>query len=170
MDLITNPAGLRVLDSLIRLITDKKEVAKVIAEIDEAREKANVRIAAVGKIGDIDRLNAEANKALYEAGIALAEAKAEAADILRKAGAKATSHTQKQREAKKILERQESRDAALTAREQSVGAREVELQGAMDQAAELQLKATALQAGADELMEKANRQLEVFEQAIARLN
>jgi hypothetical protein len=124
----------------------------------------------VGKIGDIDKLNAEANKALYEAGVALGEAKTEAAIILSTAGVKVTSHIQKQREAKKILEAQESRDAALTAREQSVGAREVELQGAMDQAAELQLKATALQAGADELMEKANRQLEVFEQAIARLN
>jgi hypothetical protein len=169
MDLITNPAGLRVLDSLIRLITDKKEVAKVIAEIDEAREKANVRIAAVGKIGDIDRLVDAVAVNLQESIVTLADAKTEAAGILRKAGVKATSERQKQKEASNILERQESRDAALTAREQSVGAREVELQRAMDQAAELQLEATELKATADERMEEAQKQLKILERAIAQI-
>ncbi|GAF92360.1 unnamed protein product, partial [marine sediment metagenome] len=95
MDLITNPAGLRVLDSLIQLITNKKEIEKVIAEIDAAREKANVRIAAVGKIDDIDKLNAEAAGELRLAVDTLADAKAEATKILRSAGVKATSHKQK---------------------------------------------------------------------------
>ena len=170
MEQIANPAGLRVLESLIHLVENKKEIKKVLAEINEARDDANEKIAVVGKIRDIERIRNQAVSELHEASDTLAKAKREAETLLKKAGVKATSQKEKQRRAAEILSAQEARDQTLAARESSVTAREQELQAHMDQAKSLHAEATGLKATADELMTKANEQLAVFRQAAASIN
>ena len=170
MEQITNPAGLRVLGSLIQLVENKAEIKKVLAELNQARDEANKKIAVVGTIREIDSLKSEAETLLAEADNTLAQAKREAETLLKKAGVKATSQKEKQRRAAEILSAQEARDQTLAARESSVTAREQELQAHMDQAKSLHAEATGLKATADELMAKANEQLAVFRQAAASIN
>lgn len=170
MNEIANPAGLRVLGSLIQFIENKGEIKKVLAEISAARDEANEKIRLVGKIKDIDALKRRAEGASRAAEDALSAAKAEAEDILRKAGAKATSEKEKQRKAREVLKAQEARDTELEARERSVTAREQELQAHMDRTSTLQQEASELKTRADELIAKAEEQLALFQSVASQVN
>ncbi len=170
MNQITNPAGLRVLESLVDFVNNKKEIEKVLTTIHAARDEANERIAVVGKIGDIDRLNGQAATLRQEAQSALGDAKREAESILRKAGVKAMGEKEKQRQAAEILKAADAREKKLDARETSVTAREKELQEHMDQTAVSHKEATELKGVAEELIAKANEQLALFKSVASQLN
>ncbi len=48
MEQIVNPAGLRVLESLVALIRDVDAVENILVEMHKARDEANKRIAVAG--------------------------------------------------------------------------------------------------------------------------
>ena len=160
---IQNPAGLRALESLIQFITDKDSIAKVLRQIHDARDEANAKIAVVGKIDEIDALNAKASEALAEASIELTDAKTQAKRILGKAGKDAAAEKARQNRADSILAAQEARDRDLTTQETNVAARESELQVLMDQVRTQRTEVTELEAQAEALITKANEQLAAFE-------
>jgi len=169
MELISNPAGLRVLDSLIQLITNKAEIEKIIASINAARDEANAKIAVVGTIEDVEKLQDKAQKAVVEAVTTLAEAKAEANKLLGKAGSKAAKQREELRRAREILKGQEERDAQLDARERNVSARENELQALLDQASTQHREATEMKELADAKMAEAESKLKAFREVVARM-
>jgi len=169
MEQISNPAGLRVLDSLIQLITNKTEVKKILEEIESARQAANERIKIVGTIKQIEARDVESRAMLAEAESTLQSAKSEADKILGKAGTKAAAEKAKQKKAREILQAQEDRDAQLDARERSVTAREQELQAQMDQAAVQHQEAVAMREQADVKMAEAESKLKAFQEVVARM-
>ncbi len=167
MNLIARPTGLGVIEFLIELLENKKEVQKVIDEIDAARIKANERIAIVGKAQDVDRLHGKADAALRDANRALEEAKFEAEKVKKKAGLSAVA---KQRKAQEVLQAAVDREAEVSARERTVTAREKELQKHMDATAKLNKEAAELKISADALMVKANEQLALFRGVASQIN
>ena len=169
MNHITNPAGLRVLESLISLIENKSEIKKVLAELNGARDEANARIAVVGKISEIGKLKTQAETALAEAINTLDGAKAEADKILGKAGDKAKREKARQKRADEILKTADDRKAVLDRREETVTARETELQALMNQTTTLQAEATELKTQADALMVEENKRLDQFKNFAARI-
>lgn len=169
MERIANPAGLRVLESLISLISDKDKIGKVLDEIHAARDEANVRIAAVGKIGEIGKLRTRAEEALAEAIDTLDGAKAEAEKILGEAGAKAKTEKARQKRADAILAAADDRKAALDNRDELVTARETELQSEMDRTTTLHAEATDLKVKADALIIEANERRERFKNFAATI-
>jgi chromosome segregation ATPase len=169
MQAIESPAGLRVLSSLIDLIDNKSAIKKVIAEIDDKIEEANAKIAVVGKISEIGKLRTQAQEAFSEAINTLDNAKSEAKSIVGKAKGKAGKETARQKHADQILAAADAREEKLTGREQSIGAREVELQRLMDQNRAAQKEARALKASAEELIASAEAKLAAFENFASKL-
>ena len=144
MNYIDNPAGLRVLTSLVDLINNSKEVEKVLDEINKARDEANKKIAVVGKIKDIVELRGKAAAALEEAEGALAKAKREADVILGQAGSTAAAEGARQKRADEIFAAAEDREKALDARASKLADGERELQGKMDAISGLKIDFNAL--------------------------
>ena len=134
MNQIQNPAGLRVLESLVGLINNADEVDKILASIRKARDEANEKIAVVGKIKDVDRLRGQAAEALEKATSTLSDAEAKADGILKKAGDAAVIAQEKQLRADGVTAAYEKKMAALESRETRVTAREEGLQTDLDQA------------------------------------
>jgi hypothetical protein len=134
MKQIANPAGLQVLGALVELIRNTDEVEKVLAEINQARDAANEKIAVVGSIEEIERCSEQAADSLHEAKDTLARAKREANMILGEAGAAAAGEKEKRRRADALVEEYKTRLAELEAREAKVKARELEMQEDMDRA------------------------------------
>ena len=164
---IANPAGLRMLEAVIHVIDNKSEVKKILKEINDARDEANTKIAAVGKIEDINSLRKQAEESLQEAINTLDNAKSEADKILGKAGAKAIKEKERQKRADEILKAADAREEKLNAREKSIASRESELQEMMDRAAASHTEAMELKSKADELMVEANERLNRFKQFAA---
>ncbi len=127
MDTLQNPSGLRLLESLIKLLRNSDEIEKVIATIHKARDEANEKIAVVGKIADIERFRNEAVALLEEATSTLSNAEQKAKVILQEAGARADAEQEAQGRADTLiaayqtkLKALEKREAKITAREQAV--------------------------------------------------
>jgi len=169
MQHIDNPAGLGFLESLMYFIKNEKEISKVLAEIHTARDDANVRIAAVGKIGDIESLVAQAQADRSEASGALSDAKRDAASMLQKAGVKSQTEKARQAEAAEVLSRQEERNADLDTRERGMVEREEVLREREIDAGELATKAETQLSKARALSAETDAKLETLRAALAQV-
>jgi len=166
---LPNLAGLQVLDSLVRIVENKSEIKKVIAEIREAHDEANAKIVAAGKIRDIDLALSEASRDRAEAARELGRAKQEAAALRGEAGEAARAEKERQRRADEILAGQQKASRQLAAREKRIAARESELQAQMDAAKAEHAEAMELKARADEVLAESEEKLKVFRRAAAQL-
>lgn len=164
--MIAEPAGLRVLSSLIDLINNKGEVEKIIKSINRARDEANTAIEVVGTIKQIDTLSLEALEDRAAAKEVLERAGIKANGIIAKADAEAVSMLEGSQNTLNALD---TRHSALEDRARNVTAREDELQKMMGKAERLHKKAEKLQVDADALMAKANEQLVIFRNAAGRI-
>ncbi len=164
---IEMPAGLHLLGALVDVVENKATIKKVIDEVRSVITEANTKIAVVGKIKDIERLHGKADVALKDANTALLDATREAATIKSKATGSARA---KQRKADKAMDEAEALEVDIKRREKSCDAREKELQKHMNASAKLQKEASELKASADELIEKANAQLAIFQGAASQIN
>ncbi len=163
--LIAEPAGLRVLSSLIDLVTDKNEVAKVIKAINEARDEANEAIKVVGTIKQIDALSRDASEDRATATVELTKAKVKAKGIVSKGEADAAALIEGNQV---IVNVANARGQELNRREIAVSAREKELQKTMDSAGRKLKTAEKLKDQADALTIEAERQLEIFRSATSQ--
>lgn len=134
MNQIQNPAGLRVLESLIQLVRNSDEIEKVLTEIHRARDEANKQIAVVGSIEDAKRFRAEADAALQQAETVLTDAKRDGEVLLHEAADKSRAVRQAQQRADAARAAFEEKLADLESRESRITAREQELQSDMDSA------------------------------------
>ncbi len=170
MEQIANPAGLRVLSSLIDLVNNKGEIGKVIAEVESKIDEANAKIAVVGTIKQIDAYSIAASEALSDARAKVQDAKDEAARILEAAGVKVASESEKRSQKAAELSAHKARVAAVEQREANCKAREEEMQKTMDSAKGTLKKAKRIMGEAETLAAEAERQLAVFRDAAASLN
>ena len=161
---IANPSGLESLSALVELIRNAKEVEKVLAEIEAARVEANEKIAAVGKIEEIEALQ-NSTRLLYEAAQTdLDDAKREAKRILGKAGTEAAAEKERQKRADEILADADDREKRIRSREAFIKDREAELTDYVNQTKALEAEAAALKVQAEEKIAEADRTLERIKQ------
>jgi F0F1-type ATP synthase membrane subunit b/b' len=164
------PSGFAEVAALVQLIEDKAEIKKVLDSIKKATDAANERIEMVGKVKDIENLNAKARKALNEASAKRAAAEAEAVSIVEAAQNTANKELDAARSAiesaqagsRKVQQR-------LLDREKKVAAREAEVQKQMDAAAKLDREAQTLKAKATELQAKAEANMARFKEVMDRV-
>ena len=134
MDTLQNPTGLRLLESLIKLLRNSDELEKIIATIHKARDEANEKIAVVGKIADIERFRNEAVALLEEATSTLSSAEQKAKVILQEAGARAHAEQAAQGRADTLIATYKTQLEALESREAKVAEREQEIRDDLGQA------------------------------------
>lgn len=167
MDNMIEPAGLRVLSSLIDLFNNKDKISKVIGEIENKIGEANAAIAVVGKISDIDKNSLAAAEDRAEAAQMLSAAKGKAAGIERKAKESAEARLQASNAA---VAEVVAREQEVGGREMRVTAREGELQKTMDSAGRKMRRAEKLKEEADVLMAEAARQLAAFREVASTIS
>ena len=137
MNTIQIPSGLRFLESLVELIRNEDQVEKILRTIRKSYDDVNARISDWGRIEDIERLRNQAASERSKAKATLADAERKADQILKSAGATATTETEKQRKVDDLIATYEQRLEKLESRETEIAAREQDVREDLAQARKL---------------------------------
>ena len=137
MNVLQMPSGLRFLESLVTLIRNEDEIEKILGAVRKSYDEVNARISDWGRIEDIERLRNQAASEREKARVTLADAERKADQILKSAGATATTETEKRQKADDLIATYEMRLEKLEVRETRIASREREVQKDLLQARKL---------------------------------